>query len=94
MNHSPLVKRDGFLPQEVAAKYEYAQETLLSYWHQLKLELAIMPESPLIDTIQGFIAKYDASADSRASEAFAGDIQPITQQVSLKAQKKFQEQNP
>lgn len=87
--HSPFLKKLGFVPVEIAEGYKSAQENLLNYWHQLKLELDIMPDSPLSDTIQAFIEKYDASADSRATEEFAVDIQPITRQVSQKAQKTF-----
>jgi hypothetical protein len=89
-NHSPIFKQYGFLPPEVAERYGPASESLLSYWHQLKVELDIMPDSALINTLQEFVEKYDSSADLRASEQFAGDIQPITRQVSGRAQKSFQ----
>jgi hypothetical protein len=91
-NHSPIAKAHGFLPPDLAAKYEFASETLLSYWHQLKVELDIMPDSTLIDKIQEFVAKYDLSADSRASEQFANDLYPVTRQVSEHAQKSFPNQ--
>jgi len=87
--HSPFLKKLGFVPLEIAEKYGSAQENLLNYWHQLKLELDIMPDSHLADTIQSFVAKYDSSADARATDAFSADIQPITRQVSLRAQKAF-----
>lgn len=90
VNHSPIAKAQGFLPPEIAAKYEFASENLLSYWHQLKVEMDIMPDSDLIDTLQEFVSKYDLSADSRASEQFAKDIYPITHKVSNRAQKSFQ----
>jgi hypothetical protein len=89
VNHSPIAKAQGFLPPDLAAKYDLASETLLSYWHQLKVELDIMPDSALIDTIQQLIAKYDLSADSRASEQFADDLYPVTQLVSERARKSF-----
>jgi hypothetical protein len=89
INHSLLAKKIGFLPPDLAAKYGPATETLLSYWHQLKVELDIMPDSVLIQEIQAFIAKYDASTDARASELFISDLTPITRKVSERAQKVF-----
>ncbi len=89
VNHSPIARAQAFLPPELAAKYEFASENLLSYWLQLKVELEIMPDSTLIDKIQEFIANYDLSADSRASEQFANDLYPITRQVGKQAEKSF-----
>ncbi|MGA7795594.1 MAG: hypothetical protein WCA19_21380 [Candidatus Acidiferrales bacterium] len=89
VKHSSLAKAQGFLPPEIAAKYAPATENLLSYWHQLKVELDIMPDSSLIEKIKEFVAKYDLSADSRASEEFADDLQPITHQVIKRAEKSF-----
>jgi hypothetical protein len=89
VNHSPHVKTHGFLPPDLAAEYRSAAENLLSYWLQLKVELDIMPDSPLIDNVQGFIAKYDQSADSRATVQFVPDLTPIIHEVAKKAEKSF-----
>ena len=89
VNHSRLARPQGFLPPQIAAKYDSASENLLSYWLQLKGELDIMPGDGAIDEIQAFIAKYDASADSRASEAFGNELQPITHRVRDRAEKSF-----
>jgi hypothetical protein len=95
VTHSPYAKANGgYLPPEIAAKYSVAAENLLSYWHQLKVEMDIMPDSDLIDTLQAFVSKYDPSTDSRASEAFAKDLYPLTHQVSNRAQKSFQIKKP
>ena len=83
-----MAKANGFLPHEIAAKYEFASENLLSCWHQLKVEMDIMLHSNLIDTLQQFMFKYDLSSDSRASEEFwLCDIFAVTRQVSDRAQK-------
>lgn len=95
VTHSPYAKANGgYLLPEIAAKYSAASENLLSYWHQLRVEMEIMPGSDLIDTLQAFVSKYDQSADSRASEAFAKDLYPLTHQVSNRAQKSFQKKKP
>jgi hypothetical protein len=95
VNHSPYAKANGgYLPPEIAAKYGVASENLLSYWHQLKVEMDIMPDSDLINTLQTFVSKYDPSTDSRASEAFAKDLHPLTHKVSSRAQKSFQNKKP
>jgi hypothetical protein len=88
VNHSPLAVQ-GVLPPEIAVKYEFATETLFSYWHQLRVELDLMPDSTLIERIQGFVLKYDSSADARASVQFGNDLSPITQEVIPRAQKSF-----
>ena len=88
VTHSRMAERLGFLPPEVAARYGGASETLLLYWHQLRVELELMPSSGLVDKIQQFILGYDA-ADDRASEQFANDLHPITHEVVERAQKSF-----
>jgi hypothetical protein len=88
VTHSRLARQLGFLPPEVAAKYGPASETLLNYWHQLRVELDLMPNSDLIDRIQRFIGGYEA-ADDRASEQFANDLYPITHAVAERAQRVF-----
>jgi hypothetical protein len=87
-NHSPYVKKLGFVPPDIAWKHESASENLLSYWHQLKAELDIMPGSTLIDKILDFMAGYE-SADSRASGQFVPDLTPIVHEVAKKAEKSF-----
>jgi len=86
--YSPLGKV-GFLQPDIAAKYGPAQESLLSYWHELRVELSMMPDSPFTDEVQQFIAKYDGSADARASVEFQVDIIPIAYKISQKARKSF-----
>jgi len=49
VNHSPLAKASGFLPPDVAAKYESVAYSLLSYWHQLRVEVSLMPPSSLVE---------------------------------------------
>lgn len=88
VRHSPLAKATGFLPPDVAARYGTASEALLGYWHQLKVEVSIMPESTLVDKIQAFTDKYE-SADSKASNAFLADLPAITHEVTSRAQKHF-----
>src|ERR1019366_2362412 len=39
VTHSPIAKANGFLPPDIAAKYEFASMNLLSYWHQLRVEM-------------------------------------------------------
>lgn len=87
-NHSPYLKMQGILPPDIAAKYSSASENLLSYWHQLKVELDIMPDSILIDKIQEVMARYE-SADSRASAQFIPDLTPAIHEVAKKAEKSF-----
>jgi hypothetical protein len=89
VNHSPLVKVLGFLPADLAAKYESAAYSLLSYWHQLRVEVSLMPHSSLVGEIESFMSKYSASADARASEQFGKDITPIVLKVNERARKSF-----
>ena len=91
--HSPIAKAQGFLPPELAAQYEPAQRSLLDYWHQLKVELDIMPQSELRDMIWSLIWKYDGSSDSRASEEFANELPPVVRKASERAQKLFRKRN-
>jgi uncharacterized protein YigA (DUF484 family) len=77
--HSPLA-----LPN--FDDYQAATETLFSYWHQLQVEMNIMPASDLTDTLRAFVSKYQ-SADSRASEQFIKDLTPIVFKVANLAQK-------
>jgi hypothetical protein len=86
--HSPILKKTGILPPEFAEDYGPASENLLNYWHQLKVELDIMPDSTLIDKIQDFMPNYE-SADSRASGQFVPDLAPIIHEVAKKAEKSF-----
>jgi hypothetical protein len=88
VTHSRLTKKLGFLPPEVAARYGQASETLLIYWHQLRVELELMPSTDLVERIQQFILRYDA-ADDRASEQFANDLYPITHEAVERAQRSF-----
>ena len=81
-------KVTGFLPPDVAARYGPASEALLSYWHQLRVEVNIMPESKLTEKIEAFIAKYESS-DSRASDGFLKSLYPIAHEVTDRAQKSF-----
>lgn len=86
--HSPLLQAQGFLPPQIAEGYKPAVESLFAYWHQLRVELDIMPMSELIQELQEFILLYDASTDAKASEQFAHDLFPITAKVKARARKK------
>jgi hypothetical protein len=48
-----------------------------------------MPDGPLVDKIEEFIAKYDQSTDSRASKEFLDGLPPITHAVTKRAQRSF-----
>jgi len=89
--HSPLVRRLGCVPPDIAADYEDASTSLLSYFRQLRLELLIMPNSPLMDLILRFVDRYHSNAEARASEQFGKDLRPITEWVSKEARKSFNE---
>jgi hypothetical protein len=86
-NHSPLIQQQGFLPNQIAAKYGPASETLFGYWLQLKVELDIMPPSAIIDNIRTFTEQYDLSADLLASAQFGADLLPVTAAVRPLAQR-------
>lgn len=87
--HSPWNKQLGYVPPEIEAMYGPAQDSLLSYWHQLRVELSLMPDGPLVRTIESFMDKYNDSADGRASKAFLDDLPAITHAVTEHAQKSF-----
>jgi hypothetical protein len=90
VTHSKYAKGTGYLPPDLAARYGPASENLLSYWHQLKVEMDIMPDSDLIGALQEFVPKYE-SADSRASDQFMMDLTPIVHKVANRARKSFQD---
>lgn len=87
--HSPIAKQNGVLPPDLAAKYEPAQVNLLAYWHQLRVELSLMPDGPVVQKVDDFMRKYDSSADARASKQFLDALPTITHLVSEHAQKSF-----
>lgn len=88
VTHSPLARNTGYLPPDIEAGYGPAQQSLLSHWQQLMVELSLMPDGTLVETIGQFIAKYQ-SADSRASKKFLDDLPTITHRVNGRAQKNF-----
>lgn len=89
VTQSPIAKKTGYLPPDVASEYGPAQQNLLSYWHQLRVEMSLMPDGPLTESIEKFINKYNQSADSRASQEFLSDLPPITHRVTERAQRSF-----
>lgn len=87
--HSPWIAKVGYVPPEVVGAYGPAQASLLSYWQQLRIDVSLMPDEPLVRKIEAFLEQYGHDADARASKEFIDNLAPISQAVIKRAQRNF-----